>query len=142
MEFNIQSLDALQEAIPNIISQIGSNKIVLLSGEIGAGKTTLVQGICRHLGVQEKVTSPTFSLVNEYSYLNQSTQKEAYIYHLDLYRLPNEQEAIDIGIEEYLFSGNYCFIEWPDLIEALLPDNVTKINIQILENSTRKVIFL
>lgn len=109
--------------------------IFLLSGDLGAGKTTLSKSIIKTLGSSEEVTSPTFSIINEY--LNSNTS----IFHIDLYRLNNLQEALDIGIEEYLYSGNYCFIEWPDLIKPLIHDRYHSVEIHILEDNKRKIIF-
>ena len=116
-------------------------KIMIFKGEIGAGKTTFIKSLCEELGVEEKVTSPTFSLVNQYSYLDKEG-REQFIYHLDLYRLKSKQEALDIGIEEILDEDTYCFIEWPELIEDLLPDNIVKISIEIVDDSSRKILFL
>jgi tRNA threonylcarbamoyladenosine biosynthesis protein TsaE len=88
------------------------------------------------------VTSPTFSLVNEYTFKDKTDQSEQLIHHLDLYRLKNIDEAIDIGIEDYLYDNYYCLIEWPEVVEPLLPEDVVKIKIQLLDNSSRKIIFL
>ena len=109
------------------------------SGEIGAGKTTFIQVICRQLGVDEaEVVSPTFALINAYDVAGSSRQ----IYHMDLYRLESLDEALQIGIEDYLYGGDYCLIEWPELIEALLPDDTVRIKLEILGDSSRKILFL
>lgn len=110
-------LDDLQEIAAQIIGHISAPNVVLLKGQMGAGKTTLIKQLARNLDVTEVISSPTFSLVNEY--LDGSGEK---VYHFDLYRLEDVEEAYDMGIEEYLDSGCWCFIEWPDLIQGLLPD--------------------
>ncbi len=141
-EFIISSLDELPALAEQLLRLAGDRKVWLFSGEIGAGKTTLIKAICDQLGVTETVSSPTFSLVNEYRYQEASTQRAAAIYHLDLYRLKSLEEALDIGIEDYLYSGDFCWIEWPALILPILPQEVAQIKIEIFENSFRKVIFL
>src|SRR5690606_32906579 len=100
---------------------------------MGAGKTTIIKALCEELGVKEHVTSPTFSIVNEY------TGNSGLIYHFDFYRLKNEQEAYDLGYEEYFYSGNYCFVEWPQKIESLLPQNAFSIYIDINADQSRRV---
>lgn len=142
MEIVIDKIEDLEPLVKKLHDQAGKRKKWLFSGEIGAGKTTLIQSICQYFSVNEKVTSPTFSLINEYSYFEGSKGEKRHLYHMDLYRLETVQEAIDIGIEDYLDDDNYCFIEWPDLIDVLLPEDTMKINIEILENSSRKIIFL
>ena len=108
------------------------HKVVLFNGLMGAGKTTFIKALCKKLGVEDVTSSPTFSLVNDY----QTTQGNS-IYHFDLYRIKSEIEALDMGIEEYLYSGNWCFIEWPEKIPNLLPENVTTINIREIETGER-----
>ncbi|KAA3633038.1 MAG: tRNA (adenosine(37)-N6)-threonylcarbamoyltransferase complex ATPase subunit type 1 TsaE [Bacteroidetes bacterium] len=141
MELVINEERELNQAVTELLSFAGGRKVMLFSGEIGAGKTTFIQAICRHFGVQEQVTSPTFALINEYTYMPPEGQ-EAYIYHMDLYRLKNIDEALNIGLEDYLYTGDYCFIEWPALIEDLLPEDVVRINITIEADSSRKLVFL
>lgn len=136
----IKELGELEKVAAKLLDYAGEKKCFLLHGEIGAGKTTLVKEISRLLGVEQAPNSPTFSLVNEYTY--ESKGKQGLIYHIDLYRLDSLEEVIDIGIEDYLYSGAYCFIEWPELIESILPEEVIKINIEISEDSSRKFIFL
>ena len=106
-------------------------------GEIGAGKTTLIQTICAQLGVQQHVVSPTFSLINEYTY-----GATGVVYHLDLYRLETTEEAVHIGLEEYLFSGHYCFVEWPEVARGLLPDAYLTVKVEIDAGNRRKVLLL
>lgn len=135
MEFVAKNLDELGKVAENILKQFSEAKIFLLYGDLGSGKTNLVQRFCSMLGVEEFVSSPTFSIVNAY------LAKGGTIYHIDLYRLKNLEEVIDIGIEEYLYSNHYCFIEWPELIEDLVPEH-HKISIEILSDSSRKIIIL
>ncbi len=140
-EILAKNLTEIDAAARELLQYAANQKVFTLSGDLGAGKTTLVQAICKDLGVRENVTSPTFSLVNEYTYLDKNGNEQLFR-HLDLYRLKNIEEALDIGIEDYLFDGNYCFIEWPEIIKPLLPDDTTKINITILNDSSRKILIL
>ncbi len=142
METIIETIADLESLVEKLLAYANGRKKMLFYGEIGAGKTTFIQAFCRHFTVNESVTSPTYSLINEYSYLDEKTNKEAFIYHMDLYRLKEEREALDIGIEDYLYNSAYCLIEWPEVIEHLLPEEAVKIKVEILENSARKVIFL
>ena len=136
MELIVENLTELQAAAKEIVEYAADRKIWLFSGEIGAGKTTLIQRICQSNGVTEKVTSPTYSLINQYE------ANGGIIYHLDLYRLNSLDEAIDIGIEDLLYGDSLCLIEWPDLIAPLLPLEVLKIKVEIVEDSKRKIILL
>jgi tRNA threonylcarbamoyladenosine biosynthesis protein TsaE len=110
------------------------NKTLLFYGEMGVGKTTLIKEICKKLEVVDKISSPTFSLVNEYQ-----TSKEETVYHFDFYRITKEEEAFDIGIEEYLYNNDWCLIEWPQNVENLLPLDAVKIHLSILENGQRSL---
>lgn len=116
MTVSFESLDELDNVAHLLIQDAGNQRIWLFEGEMGAGKTTLIKALCRVLGVVSVVQSPTFGLVNEYT-----TQHGEPVYHFDCYRLRNETEALDIGLEEYFDSGNYCFVEWPKRIESLWP---------------------
>jgi len=137
MQFTIQHVHQIPQLVEQLLAQFPTIRIFALSGEIGAGKTTLVQAFCQKLGIKEAVTSPTFSIVNvyEYAYLTQTHT----LYHIDLYRLKSLQEALDIGIEDYLYSTSYCFIEWYELIQPLLPEKVLYIEIEGMPDATRKV---
>jgi tRNA threonylcarbamoyladenosine biosynthesis protein TsaE len=128
------SLIELPGIASEIISFASNTRIFLFYGDMGAGKTTLIKSLCACLGTQEPVTSPTFSIVNEYIGTTGS------IYHFDFYRLKNETEALDMGYEEYFYSGNYCFIEWPEKIPGLLPENYTRITLKVLDNNQREII--
>jgi tRNA threonylcarbamoyladenosine biosynthesis protein TsaE len=118
-----------QEELPKIAGELlveaASHRVFTLHGDMGAGKTTLIKALCLHLGVREMVASPTFNIVNEYL---SSTGDP--VYHFDFYRIKSESEAFDLGYENYLYSGNYCFIEWPEKIVSLLPDNHAKVVIE------------
>lgn len=140
VNFQNRGLITLPEAAKEILSSSKEKRIFCFYGELGAGKTTLIKEICKHLGVTNAGSSPTFSLVNEYhtspvtSVDLKEGIKNGIIFHFDLYRLKNETELFDIGYEEYLFSGNYCFIEWPELMEHLFPADVVKVKIQVKDN--------
>lgn len=112
------------------------SKIWLFYGEMGSGKTTLIKALAKQLGVIDVTSSPTFSLVNEYASASGKT-----IYHFDFYRIKNENEALDIGIEDYFYDNSYCFIEWPDKIENLLPLNAVAIYITVNSDNTRSINF-
>ncbi|MDB5125993.1 MAG: tRNA threonylcarbamoyladenosine biosynthesis protein TsaE [Mucilaginibacter sp.] len=100
---------------------------------MGAGKTTLIKSLCEKLGVSDSVTSPTFSIVNEYK------GTDSPVYHFDFYRLKDQNEALDMGYEEYFYSGNYCFIEWPEKIANLIPDSFTGVRIHVLDANSRQI---
>lgn len=130
MEINF-SLQQLEEVAEKIIAQ-NLNKVILFHGEMGVGKTTLIKQLCKSLGVIGATSSPTFSLVNEYE-----TATNQLIYHFDLYRLNNEMEALDMGVDDYLYSGNWCFIEWADKIPNLIPHSHSVITISLLADESR-----
>ncbi len=130
----IKSINGLSSASKEFFSLLKGEKVFALYGQMGAGKTTFIKAICTELGVKGRMSSPTFSLINEY--LTSSGQK---IYHFDFYRIKSEKEAFDLGYEEYFYSGNYCFIEWPDKIENLLPENCAKVKIEVVGNE-RKIL--
>ncbi|MFT7613358.1 MAG: tRNA threonylcarbamoyladenosine biosynthesis protein TsaE [Parvicellaceae bacterium] len=114
--------------LPEVAAELSktlTKGVVVVDGDMGAGKTTLISAIAKQLKVEDEPTSPTYAIVNEYFSPVHGT-----IYHFDCYRLESEEEAYDIGMEEYLFSGNYCFIEWADIIQKLLPDNYVRVTIQ------------
>lgn len=129
------SIGQLSKAAEQLIAFAETNQIknLLFYGEMGAGKTTFIKAFCAALGVADAVSSPTFSIVNEYD------SPKGIIYHFDFYRLKNQMEALDIGLEEYLYSGNYCLIEWPEKIPDLLPESHLKILIEVLPNQQRKL---
>ncbi len=132
----IYKIDQLPTIAEKIIEHCKDIKNVLFYAEMGAGKTTLIKEIIKQLGVTDNVSSPTFSLVNEYISNNNET-----IYHFDFYRIEIEEEALDIGIEDYFYKNAWCFIEWPQNIESYLPENAIVIEIEILDEETREIKF-
>jgi len=136
MELILKDISELSTAVTAMLDAAQGRKVWLLTGEIGAGKTTFTKELCARLGVTDHVVSPTFSLVNEYH-----SAQEGTIRHLDLYRLKTADEAIDIGIEDFLYEGEYCLIEWPEIIEPILPDDCFRLHIEITESGHRKFIY-
>lgn len=135
MEIKIQSLDHIHEAAREFIAAMGDNTVFALYGKMGAGKTTFVKALCQELGVEDVVTSPTFAVINEY----RSDIAGELIYHFDFYRIKKLEEVYDMGYEDYFYSGALCFIEWPELVEELLPGNTIKVTIEELEDGSRKL---
>ncbi len=135
MEIIIQSVDQLQEAARQFIQEMGDSTVFALYGKMGAGKTTFVKAVCEELGVSDMITSPTFAIVNEY----RSDESGELIYHFDFYRIKKLSEVYDMGYEDYFYSGALCFIEWPELIEELLPGDTVKVTIEELEDGTRRI---
>lgn len=133
MNFQIQNTNELPKVAQEIISQL-QQKIILFEGEMGAGKTTFIKVLLQEMGTTDEISSPTFSIVNEYEI------PEGKVFHFDLYRIKSEEEALDFGVEEYLYSGEYCFIEWPDKISGLLPEKHHTVKI-IVEGNQRTIIF-
>jgi len=134
MKLTIDSLDTIHHTARQFIDQIGDRTVFAFNGKMGAGKTTFIKAICEEMGVKETVNSPTFSIVNEYE-----GSGNRIIYHFDCYRINNIQEALDLGAEEYLYSGNLCFIEWSENIAPLLPDSIINVDIEEDENGKRNV---
>jgi tRNA threonylcarbamoyladenosine biosynthesis protein TsaE len=128
----ISSLQELDFAASQFLEMAGDHRIMAFSGELGAGKTTFIQALCRRLGVKAEVNSPTFSLVNEYF-----TVEGESIFHFDLYRIESLEELYDLGYEEYFFSGSLCMIEWPEKAKSLIPVEALWIQITIGENEAR-----
>ncbi|MBE7630123.1 tRNA (adenosine(37)-N6)-threonylcarbamoyltransferase complex ATPase subunit type 1 TsaE [Tenacibaculum piscium] len=129
------SLTDLPEIAKNILEK-APHKVLLFQGDMGVGKTTLIKEICKTLGVIDIAHSPTFSLVNQYE-----AQNNTPVYHFDFYRIESEEEAYDMGIEEYLYSNNWCLIEWPENVKNLLPLEAVTIKIVLLENGQRNIQF-
>ncbi len=132
MEFTF-TLETLDDAAQQLLAA-GPEKVILFNGVMGAGKTTFIKALCRALGVADPTASPTFSLVNEYH-----GRDGAKIFHFDVYRLKNESEAFDFGMDEYLDSGHWCFIEWAEKIPSLLPDRYSVVDLTVLEDGKRKL---
>lgn len=127
------SLSEIDEVANELLPQINSN-IVLLNGEMGAGKTTMIKALCKALKCPDVVSSPTFSLINEYRTVDHKP-----LYHFDCYRIENEEEAYDFGAEEYLYSGHLCLIEWSENIQSLLPENCSLVTLEKVDLTTRKI---
>jgi tRNA threonylcarbamoyladenosine biosynthesis protein TsaE len=132
MEILIKDKKHISSAARELIKLTGGNRILAFYGSMGAGKTTIIKAVCEYLGAIDIATSPTFTLVNEYR-----TSKGESLYHFDFYRIRKTEEVFDFGIEEYFASGSYCFMEWPELIEEILPDETVKINIEVREDGQR-----
>lgn len=135
MEFIVENLDALEKTVPELLKLKQKSNVFAFYGHMGAGKTTLIKAICRGLKVTDEVNSPTFSIVNEYN----TCCGEA-VFHFDFYRINKIEEAFDIGYENYFYSSSYCFIEWPDKIEQLLPENCVKVFIDTIPDSRTRLI--
>lgn len=133
MTINITSPETIHEAAKEFVAAMGDANVFAFYGNMGAGKTTFIKAICEELGVDDVITSPTFAIVNEY------TGRDTTIYHFDFYRIKKMEEVYDMGYEDYIYSNAICFMEWPELIEPLLPEDVVKVNISEQPDGTRKV---
>ena len=136
MELRIDNIDSIREAARQFVAATGENTVFAFYGKMGAGKTTFIKAVCEELGVEDVITSPTFAIVNEY----RSDTTGELIYHFDFYRIKKIEEVYDMGYEDYIYSGALCFIEWPELIEELLPTDAVKVNITVGEDGCRKVV--
>ncbi len=136
MEIKINDLEHIREAARQFINAMGTEHVFAFYGSMGAGKTTFIKAICEELGVDDVVTSPTFAIVNEYLISTGGT-----IYHFDFYRIKKLEEVYDMGYEDYFYSDALCFIEWPEMMEELLPEGATKVQITENPDGTRTVIF-
>jgi tRNA threonylcarbamoyladenosine biosynthesis protein TsaE len=132
MYIEINDLSEIHQAAQQFLTEIDNQSVFAFYGDMGSGKTTFIKAVCEELGVQEPVTSPTFAIINEYRDKNGKS-----IYHFDFYRIKKIEEVFDFGYEDYFYSGNLCFIEWPELIESLLPENVVRLSLRQTENGTR-----
>ena len=153
----IESLEKIQEAAKNFVANMGDNTVFAFYGKMGAGKTTFVKAICEELGVNDVITSPTFAIINEYTatpptaaanssfslrecgVANFTLHSSLQIYHFDFYRIKKLDEVYDMGYEDYFYSGALCFIEWPELVEEVLPGDAVKVIIEEVEDGTREV---
>ena len=132
MEIRINSLDTIHEAAKEFIKGMGDGKVFAFYGKMGAGKTTFIKALCEVLGVKDVITSPTFAIINEYTDGNNNP-----IYHFDFYRIKTLEEVYDMGYEDYFYSGNLCLLEWPELVEDVLPENVIKVTIEEQPDGSR-----
>ncbi len=135
MEIKFKEED-IRQAAKQFVENMGENTIFAFYGKMGAGKTTFIKAVCEELGVDDTVTSPTFAIVNEYEAANGRP-----IYHFDFYRIKKVSEAYDMGCEEYFYSGHPCFIEWPELIEEVLPEETVNVTIEALPDGERRLVF-
>ena len=129
------TLPQIKSAVTQFLSAANNHHVIALHGGMGAGKTTFVHALCDELGVENAVSSPTFSIINEYT-----TAKGKTIYHLDLYRLKSVQEAIDTGVEDCFYSGNLCLVEWPEIAPAIFPEDTLHVHIEIAGNDERRLV--
>jgi len=132
MKIKVNNKKELPSAVKRLLKYSGGSRIFALYGSLGAGKTTIIKEICKQLGASDLTSSPSFTLVNEYN-----TAGGESLYHIDFYRVNNTGEVFDFGLEEYLYGGSYCFMEWPDLIEELLPPDTIRVHITAGENEKR-----
>lgn len=137
MELRIDNIDSIREAARLFVAATGENTVFAFYGKMGAGKTTFIKAVCEELGVEDVITSPTFAIVNEY----RSDTTGELIYHFDFYRIKKIEEVYDMGYEDYFYSGALCFIEWPELIEELLPEEAVKVTIEENADGSRIVRF-
>lgn len=136
MEIRVKSIDGIVEAAKAFVDAMGEKRVFAFYGKMGVGKTTFIKVVCEEMGVEDVINSPTFAIVNEYV-----DGRGEPVYHFDFYRIKKEQEVLDIGYEDYVYSGNVCFMEWPELIEGLLPADVVKVTIQEEEDGGRTIMF-
>jgi tRNA threonylcarbamoyladenosine biosynthesis protein TsaE len=134
LEIKIKSLDGIADAARQFVDAMGENKVFAMFGPMGVGKTTFVKAVCEILGVEDTITSPTFSIVNEYR-----TNTGDQIFHFDFYRIRKVEEVYDMGYEDYVYSGAVCFLEWPELIEELLPEDAVRVTLSEEEDGTRTI---
>lgn len=135
MKFIVNNLDEIDQVAQDFLDALEEHKIIAFYGKMGAGKTTFIKALCRKLGSNDNITSPTFALINEYK-----TAKNEAIYHFDFYRINKIEEIFDFGYEDYFYSGAFCFIEWPELIEEVLPENTIIVSIKEIDQNKREVV--
>lgn len=132
MRIEITDLKNIRRAASTFLREMGNNKVFAFYGGMGAGKTTFIKALCEEMGVTETVSSPTFAIINEYR-----GKEGTPLFHFDFYRISKLEEAFDFGYEDYFYSGNLCFIEWPELVESILPQDAVKIAIRVMDNGSR-----
>ncbi len=133
MEVNF-TLDQIKEAASALLAAAAGHSVLAFHGAMGAGKTTFIHALCEVLGVQDSISSPTFSIINQYRAGQGQT-----VYHMDLYRISNEQEAVNAGVEDCLYSGHTCLVEWPEKVPRIFPDDTLHIHITYVDDNTRKL---
>ena len=133
MKIVVNCISELNEISQSIINRIGDKDIICFYGEMGVGKTTLIKALCEKLGVKDNVSSPTFSIVNEYVSLDGES-----IFHFDFYRMEKEEEAFDMGYEDYFYNGELCLIEWPEKVKSIIPEDIMRID--IIKNKDQRII--
>jgi tRNA threonylcarbamoyladenosine biosynthesis protein TsaE len=148
MQITIKDIGHIGEAARTFVGQMGEHRVFAFYGQMGAGKTTFIKAVCEVLGVKDVITSPTFAIVNEYTIdhscvpgvaSEQSSSAPLTIYHFDFYRIKKLEEVYDMGYEDYFYSGQLCMIEWPELIEELLPDDAVRVSIEELPDGSRLI---
>ena len=135
MEVNFK-LEQIKDVASNFIASTSDRTVFALHGDMGAGKTTFIHAVCEALGVHDNISSPTFSIINQYT-----SGQQKNVYHIDLYRLADEAEAIGAGVEDCLYSGNICFVEWPDRAPGIFPDNTLHLKIEAINDNTRRLTY-
>ena len=141
MDIKIQNIESIGEAARQFVNAIGDRRVFAFYGQMGAGKTTFIKAVCEALGVEDVITSPTFAIVNEYTPSSFLLPPSSKIFHFDFYRIKKIEEVYDMGYEDYFYSGALCFIEWPELIEELLPEDAVKVSIVEQEDGSRMIEF-
>ena len=139
MEIRIDNLENIREAAKSFVNGIGDSKVFAFYGKMGAGKTTFIKAVCEELGVEDVITSPTFAIINEYTTHSTLHTPHSTIFHFDFYRIKKLEEVYDMGYEDYFYSGALCFIEWPEMIEELLPEDAMKVSIKENADGSRTV---
>lgn len=137
MTITVKSTDDLDNAARKFVDNMGDNTVFAFYGAMGAGKTTFIKALCKTLGVDDEVNSPTFAIVNEY----RSATTAELIYHFDFYRIKKIEEVYDMGYEDYFYSGAICLIEWPELAESVLPDDTVRVKVEVSDDGSRELIF-
>ena len=139
MEIRINSLEHIGDAAREFIANMGESRVFAFYGKMGAGKTTFIKAICEALGVDDVITSPTFAIVNEYTSSSSLLAPHSSIFHFDFYRIKKLEEVYDMGYEDYFYSGCLCLIEWPELIEEVLPEDAVKVKIDVTPEGERVI---
>ncbi|MBY0245866.1 MAG: tRNA (adenosine(37)-N6)-threonylcarbamoyltransferase complex ATPase subunit type 1 TsaE [Sphingobacteriaceae bacterium] len=135
MILTANTLNDLESIAQSLLNFMGNQKIIVFNGEMGAGKTTFIKTLCKALGVEDVISSPTYSIINEYALA------KGCVYHFDFYRIKNIEEAFDMGYEEYFYSDDICLIEWPERVAELLPEEYIQVNVTVKENNEREFVF-